>query len=162
MLKGLVAGGTSLVLALIAGATLPTASIALAGAVNGFLGVGVSLVMFMRALRHLGAARTGAYFSLAPFIGAVLAVAFLRDPVTPQLVGAGALMALGLYLHLTERHEHTHTHDTIEHEHAHVHDAHHLHHHAGPVTEPHTHLHRHESLRHSHPHFPDMHHRHSH
>jgi drug/metabolite transporter (DMT)-like permease len=162
MLKGLVAGGVNLALALVAGAALPPLSAIVAGAANGFLGVGVSLVMFMLALRHLGAARTGAYFSIAPFIGAALAVALLHDPITPQLLGASALMALGLYLHVTERHEHTHVHDAMEHEHSHVHDEHHDHAHDGPVTEPHSHWHRHRPMRHSHPHFPDLHHRHSH
>ncbi len=162
MLKGLVAGGVNLTLALVAGAALPPASAVIAGAVNGFFGVGISLVMFMLALRHLGAARTGAYFSLAPFIGAALSVAILHDSITPQLLGAGALMSVGLYLHLTEKHAHSHAHDAIEHEHSHVHDAHHDHVHDGQVTEPHSHWHRHRSMRHSHPHFPDLHHRHSH
>jgi drug/metabolite transporter (DMT)-like permease len=162
MLKGLVAGATNLVLALLVGAAWPVPALVAGGALNGFLGVGVSLVLFMLALRHLGAARTGAYFSLAPFVGAVLSLLLLREPLTWQLVAAGLLMALGLYLHLTERHAHEHLHEAVEHEHPHVHDAHHQHAHDGPVTEPHTHWHRHEPVRHSHAHYPDLHHRHSH
>lgn len=162
MLKGLVAGTTNLTLSLLVGAAWPTATLVAGGALNGFLGVGVSLVLFMLALRHLGAARTGAYFSLAPFVGAVLSLLLLREPLTWQLVAAGLLMALGLYLHLTERHAHEHLHEAVEHEHPHVHDAHHQHAHDGPVTEPHTHWHRHEPMRHSHAHYPDLHHRHSH
>lgn len=162
MLKGLVAGATNLVLALSLGAALPSVGLIAAGAVVGFLGVGVSLVMFMLALRHLGTARTGAYFSLAPFIGALLAIALFREPMTLQLLVAGLLMGIGLWLHLAERHEHDHSHDAEEHEHAHVHDAHHQHAHDGPVTEPHSHWHRHEPMRHAHPHYPDVHHRHSH
>ena len=77
----------------------------------GFLGVGVSLVLFMLALRHLGAARTGAYFSLAPFIGALIAVVLLYEPVTAQLIAAGLLMGAGLWLHVAERHEHEHRHE---------------------------------------------------
>jgi drug/metabolite transporter (DMT)-like permease len=161
-LKGLVAGATNLALALLAGAAWPAATLVAGGALNGFFGVGVSLVLFMLALRHLGAARTGAYFSLAPFVGAALSLVLLREPLTWQLLVAGALMALGLYLHLTERHAHEHVHEAIEHEHSHVHDAHHQHAHDGPVTEPHTHWHRHEPVRHSHAHYPDLHHRHSH
>ena len=128
----------------------------------GFFGVGISLVMFMLGLRHLGTARTGAYFSLAPFIGALLAIVLFREPLTVQLVGAGLLMAIGLYLHLAERHEHGHDHEALEHDHVHVHDEHHQHSHDGPVSEPHSHWHRHEPLRHSHPHYPDLHHRHRH
>ena len=162
MIKGLVAGTTNLMLALSLGATMPAAPIVAAGALVGFFGVGISLVMFMLGLRHLGTARTGAYFSLAPFIGALLAIVLFREPLTVQLVGAGLLMAMGLCLHLAERHEHVHDHEALEHDHAHVHDEHHQHGHDGPVTEPHSHWHRHEPLRHSHPHYPDLHHRHSH
>jgi len=162
MIKGLVAGTTNLVLALSLGAVMNAAPIVAAGALGGFFGVGISVVMFMLGLRHLGTARTGAYFSPAPFIGALLALVLFREPLTPQLVGAGLLMAFGLYLHLAERHEHGHDHHALEHDHAHVHDEHHQHCHDGPVSEPHSHWHRHEPLRHSHPHYPDLHHRHSH
>ena len=162
MLKGLVAGATNLVLALVLGAKLPGAGPVAAGAMVGFLGIGVSLVMFMLGLRHLGSARTGAYFAVAPFIGAVLGIAIFGDSVTPQLLMAGLLMAVGLWLHLAERHEHGHQHEALEHEHLHTHDAHHQHGHDGPVSEPHSHWHRHAPLRHQHPHYPDLHHRHSH
>ena len=114
------------------------------------------------ALRHLGSARTAAYFSLAPFIGAVIAIVLLSEPVTAQLIVAGALTAFGLWLHLTERHEHDHTHEAIEHEHRHVHDQPHQHVREGTATEPHTHWHRHDGLRHRHAHYPDLHHRHEH
>lgn len=162
MIKGLVAGTTNLVLALSLGAAMPGIGLIAAGALVGFFGVGISLVMFMLGLRHLGTARTGAYFSLAPFIGALLALVLFREPLTLQLLGAGLLMAFGLYLHLAERHAHEHVHEALEHDHLHVHDDHHQHGHDGPVTEPHSHPHRHQPLRHSHPHYPDLHHRHSH
>ena len=130
LVKGLVAGAVNLALALMAGVYLPTIS-ALGGAMLvGFLGYGVSLVLFVLGLRHLGAARTGAYFSTAPFIGAILAVAMFDEPITARLFGAGFLMAIGLYLHLSEAHEHEHQHEAIEHEHRHTHDAHHRHSHA--------------------------------
>jgi len=162
MLKGLVAGTVNLGLALSLGAGLPSGGPIAAGAVVGFLGVGVSLVLFMLALRHLRAARTGAYFSLAPFIGAALSVVLFHEPVTTKLLVAGALMGLGLWLHLAERHDHEHRHEALEHEHAHTHDEHHHHVHGpgDPLGEPHAHWHRHEPLRHGHPHYPDLHHRH--
>jgi hypothetical protein len=124
----------------------------------------VSLVLFILALRHLGAARTGAYFSLAPFLGATLAVVWLHDPFTAGFAIAALLMGAGVWLHLTERHEHAHTHAAIEHEHLHEHDAHHRHEH-GPddsTVEPHSHWHRHQPITHAHPHYPDLHHRHHH
>jgi drug/metabolite transporter (DMT)-like permease len=160
--KGIVAGVVNTALAIFLGADAVSPHIAVAGAVIGFFGIGVSLVFFMLGLRHLGTARTGAYFSLAPFIGALLSIVMLGDPVTPWLIAAGGLMAFGLWLHLAERHEHEHVHDEIEHDHRHVHDAHHQHEHRGAVTEPHSHMHRHKPLRHKHPHYPDLHHRHGH
>jgi drug/metabolite transporter (DMT)-like permease len=162
MLKGLVAGTVNMGLALVSGAHLPSPLLTLAGGAIGLVGVGVSLVMFILALRHLGTARTGAYFSFAPFIGAMLALAMFREPMTWSLAAAAILMGIGLWLHLAERHEHIHIHEELEHEHLHVHDAHHRHSHPGPTTEPHTHWHRHPPLRHDHPHYPDIHHRHRH
>jgi drug/metabolite transporter (DMT)-like permease len=164
LIKGLAAGAVNLALALAAGAQFPAVGAIGGAALLGFFGYGVSLVLFVLALRHLGAARTGAYFSTAPFLGAVLAVAMLGEAVTWQLVAAGALMAVGVALHLAERHEHEHAHEALEHEHRHVHDAHHRHAHvpSDPAGEPHTHPHRHRPLVHKHPHYPDLHHRHRH
>ena len=162
MLKGLGAGTVNTGLALWWGAAMPSVGILGAAAVVGFVGIGVSLVLFVFGLRHLGAARTGAYFSVAPFIGALLAIVFLGEPLTARLAVAAGLMGFGLWLHLAERHQHEHQHDGLEHEHSHTHDGHHQHSHDGPVTEPHSHWHRHKPLRHTHPHYPDLHHRHQH
>ena len=166
MLKGLVAGTVNLTLAVANGAALPSTEIVLAAGAIGFLGYGVSLALFVLGLRYLGAARTGAYFSLAPFVGAVLAVLMLGEPLTASLAVAGGLMAGGLWLHLAERHDHEHAHHAMAHEHRHSHDEHHQHEHDhghdhGP-DEPHSHRHRHAPLVHRHPHYPDLHHRHAH
>jgi len=162
-IKGLAAGSVSVALALAAGAALPGARVVLQAGLLGFVGYGLSLTLFVVALRGLGTARTGAYFSLAPFLGAAFAVA-LGAPLTVPLLAAGALMAVGVWLHLTERHEHLHRHAATRHEHPHVHDEHHRHDHApGQATdEPHSHAHVHEPLRHAHAHYPDVHHRHEH
>jgi drug/metabolite transporter (DMT)-like permease len=162
MTKGLAAGTVNIAIAVFNGAATPPVGTLLAAAILGFFAVGVSLVLFVLALRHLGTARTGAYFSLAPFIGAIVAIGLLHDPVTLQLLVAGSLMGSGLWLHLAERHEHEHVHEPLEHEHAHLHDEHHHHHHDGPVSEPHSHWHRHAPMRHKHVHYPDLHHRHPH
>ena len=161
--KGLVAGTTSVALALAYGAHMPTTSAVMQACVLGFLGYGLSLTLFVVALRSLGAARTGAYFSLAPFIGASLAVV-LGAPLTLTLVVAGLLMAGGVWLHLTERHEHRHHHAHMEHDHPHFHDEHHQHAHRPEWEgeEPHSHRHVHEPLAHAHVHYPDIHHRHEH
>ena len=164
MAKGLAAGCVNLALALAQGASAPPAVLTASAALLGLLGYGVSLVLFILALRDLGTARTGAYFSVAPFFGAALALALLGESVGPGFWLAAALMALGVWLHATERHEHEHVHEPLVHTHPHTHDEHHRHSHepTWDGREPHTHAHRHSALRHRHPHYPDLHHRHTH
>lgn len=167
MIKGLSAGSINLGLALATGAAVPEVA-PLAGAlVLGVVGYGASLVLYVVALRNLGAARTGAHFATAPFFGAALAIA-LGEPVTGMFAVASALMVLATWLVLTEQHRHRHSHLPLRHAHAHRHDEHHRHEHGGTETdgdgvlEPHTHEHVHDPLTHTHPHLPDLHHRHSH
>jgi drug/metabolite transporter (DMT)-like permease len=164
MIKGLAAGPINIGLALAQGAALPTPAVAAAAALVGFVGYGVSLALFVVALRHLGTARTGAYFSTAPFVGAACAVPLLGESLSAQLVVAGLLMGAGVWLHLSEHHEHEHLHERLEHTHRHHHDRHHRHAHApgDPQGEPHSHHHVHAPMRHSHAHAPDSHHRHGH
>lgn len=162
-IKGGMAGAVNLILALAQGAAWPSMpKVAVAMAV-GFLAYGVSLTLFVVALRSLGTARTGAYFSVAPFVGAALAL-LMGEPLTVPLAIAGLLMAWGIWLHLTEHHEHMHHHPALEHDHEHVHDEHHRHYHETPVApgERHRHRHRHEPLTHRHRHYPDAHHQHAH
>lgn len=164
MVKGLAAGTVNLVLAVISGASLPSPAPTLAAAGLGIASYGASLALFVVALRYLGTARTGAYFSTAPFAGMAISIALLHEPVTTQLAAATTLMAAGVWLHLIEHHEHMHAHDALEHEHEHAHDVHHQHTHDEPLATGtrHTHRHWHEPLVHSHHHYPDAHHRHPH
>lgn len=164
MVKGAVAGPVTLAIAAAAGEPFPTPGLAVAAGALGTIGYGGSLIGFVLALRHLGAARTGAYFATAPFIGAAIAVALLNESLNPQLIVAGTLMLAGVYLHLTERHDHTHVHGGTVHQHRHTHDDHHQHPHGpnDPPGEPHAHAHVHARLQHAHPHYPDIHHRHRH
>jgi len=157
------AGLVNLIIALAIGATMPRAITASEAALLGLLSYGVSLTLFVLALRYIGTARTGAYFSTAPFVGAVLALIIFRERITISLAAAAALMLIGVWLHLTERHAHEHVHEEMEHEHRHSHDEHHRHHaEADLLALTHTHMHKHERLPHSHPHYPDIHHRHTH
>ena len=162
--KGLVAGFTNVALALAGGAHLPAPAVSAAAMGVGFAGYGVSLVLFVLALRGLGSARTGAYFSTAPFVGATIAIVAFGEALSPFFWWAAALMAGGVCLHLIEVHEHEHTHEPQTHTHAHRHDEHHRHEHPGgwDGREPHTHAHTHRLLVHRHPHYPDLHHRHGH
>jgi hypothetical protein len=114
--------------------------------------------------RTSGSPSRCAYFSLAPFMGAAVAVSFFGEPTTGPLLVAGSLMGAGAWLHLTECHEHDHSHEAVVHVHAHVHDEHHGHEHLAGAgeREPHAHEHAHGRLIHRHPHYPDIHHRHGH
>ncbi|WP_144108157.1 DMT family transporter [Paraburkholderia sp. BCC1886] len=162
--KGLVAGPVNLAIALLLGDHLPDALKMAAAMVTGFAGYGVSLVLFVVALRNLGTARTGAYFSVAPLFGVALSLVLWPQQPSPLFWIAAALMALGVWLHVRERHEHPHTHEALHHTHRHSHDAHHQHVHDfdWQGDEPHTHAHPHEAMTHTHAHFPDIHHRHGH
>jgi drug/metabolite transporter (DMT)-like permease len=163
-IKGLVAGLVNCALALALGAKLPHIAVLGPTLLVGFLGYGISLVLFILALRGLGTARTGAYFSTAPFLGAAIAIVLFDEPVSMMFWGASLLMGLGVWIHLKERHAHEHQHLALLHSHRHVHDEHHQHEHAfqWDGVEPHSHEHQHTPIRHSHPHFPDIHHRHKH
>lgn len=163
-IKGLAAGCVNISLALLSG-WRPTVTVTLLAApVLGLFGYGISLTLFVWCLRHLGTARTGAYFSVAPFFGAAAALLVLAERPGPAFWIATVMMATGVWLHVSERHSHVHRHEHLVHTHSHRHDDHHQHEH-GPAwsgTEPHTHTHEHQPLVHAHPHYPDLHHRHRH
>jgi len=163
-LKGLLAGISNTALALVGGAVLPAAGVWGSSMLVGFLGYGLSLTLFVVALRTLGTARTGAYFSVAPLFGVVISLLLWPGLPGPLFWAAAALMAVGIWLHVRERHEHAHTHEVLEHSHTHRHDAHHQHAHsfAWSGQGAHAHPHRHEVMTHKHPHYPDIHHRHVH
>jgi drug/metabolite transporter (DMT)-like permease len=156
-IKGLIAGIVNLLIALWwLGASLPHFTITAIILVGGFFSYGLSLMLFIIALRHLGTSRTGAYFSVAPFIGALLAILFLGESASWLFWCALCLMALGVWLHLTENHEHIHTHEELWHKHNFPHDS------AHEIKTEHDKLHHHPQLEHSHAHYPDSEHLHRH
>ncbi len=161
--KGLTAGTINLVLAWALGERLGEGRLVFGALAIGGLSYGASLVLFVLSLRDLGAARTGAYFGTAPFLGAAFGVVLLGEPIAPLLFVAALLVATGTWVLFGEVHSHLHHHAAVEHSHPHRHDEHHQHGHDGvaPV-DPHEHPHRHDELVHEHRHTPDSHHRHSH
>jgi drug/metabolite transporter (DMT)-like permease len=161
--KGALGAALSFVLARALGE--PGAPLGAAGGLIacGAVGYGVSLRLYLRAQRVVGAARTASVFAAAPFVGAAIAWAMGERAGGAATLAAGALCAAGVWLHLTERHEHAHAHEALEHEHAHRHDdGHHDHHHDIAPAGEHSHPHRHDAVTHTHPHAPDLHHRHGH
>jgi drug/metabolite transporter (DMT)-like permease len=163
-IKGFIAGTVNTALAISMGDALPNLATLTATMLVGLLGYGISLVLFVLALRGLGTARTGAYFSTAPFIGASVALLVFSETTSLAFWIAAALMGFGVWLHLTEHHAHEHLHEVLEHEHEHTHDAHHQHAHefGSDCSVKHSHKHTHVIMTHSHPHYPDIHHRHIH
>jgi len=163
-IKGLIAGFVNLSIALKLGHELPAFSVCISAVSIGFLGYGVSLVLFVISLRHIGTARTGAYFSVAPFAGVLCSFVLLREQPDSVFWLAACLMMIGVWLHLVEHHAHLHQHDDLLHQHIHRHGEHHQHGHDfdWDGIEPHAHPHQHVKLSHSHLHFPDLHHQHRH
>jgi drug/metabolite transporter (DMT)-like permease len=160
-LKGFFAGTIALVIAFLGNNNVPEISSILGALLLGFFCYGLSMVLFIRALRDLGAARTGAYFSIAPFIGAALSFVIFRQYPDLLIVIAFGLMIAGALVLATEKHSHLHHHIPLEHEHLHHHpEEHHEHDHEGEAAGDHSHMHVHEPHDHDHPHTPDIHHRH--
>jgi len=162
--KGLAGGSVNVALAALLAGAPPAPTAALAAGAVGFLGYGVSLTLFVVALREVGVARASAYYGSAPFFGAAIALVALGERPDASFWIAAPLMALGVWLHLTERHGHLHAHERMDHSHPHVHDEHHRHDHdfRWDGLEPHVHPHVHEPVVHAHGHHPDLHHRHEH
>jgi drug/metabolite transporter (DMT)-like permease len=167
--KGVVAGGTNLAIGLAtAGAGAGTGPPEVAAALLiGAAGYGLSIVLWVKGARDLGAARAQVIFATAPFAGALIAWLVLREHIAGAQLVAIALAAAGVGVSLRSAHEHRHHHHAIEHEHEHVHDGdapdeHHRHPHPDPFSGRHSHPHRHSELVHAHPHVPDLHHRHDH
>lgn len=163
-IKGMTSGLVSITTAILLGANFPDILTIGHAMVVGFFGYGASLVLFVLALRGLGTARTGAYFSTAPFIGAAIAILVFHEQTSSFFWLAAGLMAWGVWIHLTENHLHEHMHEPLAHAHSHIHDEHHQHEHdfLWDDKEPHNHHHEHLPIRHAHPHYPDIHHRHDH
>src|SRR5215510_5825458 len=130
-IKGLVAGTVNVVLALATGQSVPPSGTIAFGLALGAVSYGTSLVLYILAMRELGAARAGAYFATAPFFGAAGGILLLGESATVGLLAAAALMALAAGLLVYERHGHRHSHPAGSHEHVHVHDEHHQHTHEG-------------------------------
>ena len=162
VIKGLGAGTFTFVLATLVGVKLPSIGVMLLAMLLGFVSYGVSMAMIVVAMRHLGAARTAAFFGVGPFAGALLSFVLLREHAEMFFWMALAPMAVGVFLLLSETHSHEHTHAVLRHSHKHRHDEHHKHKHRGRTPREHTHMHEHELMSHSHQHAPDLHHRHEH
>lgn len=150
VLKGIFSGTGSLLIALFIGEGLPDIAHIAGAMLLGFVAYGLSIFMYVRAQHTLGAARTSAYYAVNPFIGALLSLALLREPLSKTYLVALAVMAAGSALvvadTLARRHTHphahtfTHTHGGVTHTVTHVHDHEHyvsdeVHGHRHPLSE---------------------------
>jgi drug/metabolite transporter (DMT)-like permease len=168
-LKGLIPGVLLFLAARIAGEAIPDAGIAVTAMLLGFVGFGgLVTILFIIALRGIGAARSGSLLSLSPFFGVGASFLILHEVPGRLFLLALPLMIGGIYLLVTERHSHHHDHAPLVHEHRHRHDdLHHDHEHPPgtilrSLSADHSHPHAHEAVSHQHPHTPDLHHLHDH
>lgn len=162
-IKAMFGAAMTTALALASGDPWPSSMRIVGLLVCGATGYGLSLRLYLLAQRRIGAGRTGSVFAVAPFVGASAALLLGDRPELPATAAAAILFALGLGLHLSERHGHQHTHEPQAHDHAHTHDdGHHDHFHEVPAAGPHAHPHEHSAMVHAHPHAPDSHHTHTH
>jgi drug/metabolite transporter (DMT)-like permease len=160
-IKGLGAGSFSLILALALGNKLPAREVILGALTLGSLSYGTSIVLFIHAMRGLGAARTSALYSTAPIAGVILSIVLFQEFPAWLFGFAIPFMVVGTILLVNDEHEHHHIHKMVSHEHSHTHDDGH-HEHEGELTARHCHIHKHDELAHAHQHMPDLHHRHIH
>jgi drug/metabolite transporter (DMT)-like permease len=159
--KGVIAGGTNLIIGLTTTAT-PAVGPILWALLIGAIGYGASITLWVAGARDLGAARGQLVFATAPFVGAVVAWSVFAEPITARELIAFAIAASGVAFVLGSHHGHDHTHEPLSHSHDHQHDEHHDHLHEPVVSGRHTHQHTHHPITHLHPHVPDLHHRHDH
>lgn len=165
VIKGLGSGTGSLIIALALGQTSRNIAYMAIALALGFVAYGLSIYYYILAQRMLGAARTSAFYAVAPFIGALLAILIFGQDFNWQFITAAIVMMAGAGLAIAERHRHAHRHEPLTHEHRHSHnDGHHDHQHNGAIQAgvEHSHLHSHEEQQHSHAHTPDAHHDHKH
>ncbi|HEY5560551.1 MAG TPA: DMT family transporter [Clostridiaceae bacterium] len=165
-IKGIIAGLFTLVLSTILKTQMPGLKVIIIAMIIGFFCYGLSIVLFVFAMRDLGSTRTSVLFGTAPFIGSILSFILLGDIPSRMFFISLPIMIIGSVLLLKEGHQHKHLHEVIEHEHRHNHnDGHHDHEHSNEqiITKSyHSHLHTHKAIEHTHPHSPDITHRHIH
>jgi len=162
-LKGIVAGSISISIAFFLGKNIILDLSALYALTVGAFSYGISLVLFIKALKGLGSFRTGMFYSFGPFMGAILSLILLDEWIGWVMFPATILMVIGVYMVITDKHLHSHDHLGLTHTHAHTHDdEHHLHEHEEEISGEHSHTHSHEIEEHEHFHWPDSHHRHDH
>jgi len=162
-IKGLVAGTASVSIAILLGFRVPIDQTFIFALVLGAFSYGASLVLFIQALQGLGASRTGAFYSVGPFVGAGVSLVLLNEWLGWTMLPAAVLMLVGVVAIVYERHSHLHTHEEGTHTHLHSHDDFsHDHFHKATPTGQHMHGHTHHSESHDHIHWPDIHHRHKH
>lgn len=162
--KGLVAGSVSLTIAYFMGNPFPSLTTTLLALLLGAFSYGLSIFLFVHAMRGLGAGRTSALFGTAPLAGMLLSFLVFQEFPGWMFFLSLPIMAAGAYILVKENHDHPHIHEQITHEHRHTHtDGHHEHEHETQNSgRSHCHIHSHDLLEHTHDHAPDLHHRHVH
>ncbi len=112
-------------LALVSGAHLPSLYFIIGAMLLGSISYGLSIALFILSMRFIGAARSSAWFGMAPFAGVIISLLIFRSFPEITFLLSLPLMILGTILLFGEEHTHTHihVHGTITHEHIHSHKA---------------------------------------
>lgn len=164
VIKGIVSGIGSLLVALTLGEHIPAFKWVILALILGFLAYGLSINFYIMAQKDLGAAKTSAYYSIAPFLGVAFSMILLGERLRTQFYVALTIIIISTYfmikdtieLQHTHEHEHTHTHehrhDGFVHTHEHTHTHAHIHIHDAD-SENHLHAHEKEISEHKHIHY---------
>lgn len=125
VLKGIFSGLGSLIVALIIGESFPTLIYILITLLLGFVSYGLSIKFYILAQKDLGAAKTSAYYSIAPFWGVTFSMLILQERPAIQFYVALAIMLISTYFMIKDsiqlQHTHEHSHGNIVHTHTHIH-----------------------------------------
>ena len=161
VIKGTCSGLGSLIVALMIGEHIPSILWVLCVLLLGFVAYGLSIYFYVMAQKDLGAAKTSAYYAIAPFLGVAFGMLLLGERPAIQFYVAVAVMMISTYfmikdsveLQHTHEHSHIHTHEhrhgTIVHSHEHIHTHTHIHVHSGDTE---NHDHKHQTMSHEHTH----------
>lgn len=165
ILKGIFSGLGSCIVALILGESIPQLRYIVATLILGFVAYGLSIFLYIKAQKDLGAAKTSAYYAIAPFLGVLFSVVLLRESIGITYIIALILMVIGTIFiikdtiaiqHIHDHmhtHTHSHFHDGVEHTHEHTYYHSHNHIHEDTNGEKHKHIHKCDKFaEHSHSH----------
>ncbi len=105
IIKGFGSGTGAFIVALLSGNRIHFTPYIIWALLLGFVAYGMSVFFYVCAQKYIGAARTAAFYALAPFIGAILSIAIFPKMPSLLFIFAFLTMAVGTYLTSHEKEE---------------------------------------------------------